>query len=45
MRWNGLHPIRDRALIARVLPILYADPLLTLKEAKRLAREAERGKA
>jgi hypothetical protein len=33
MRWHKLHPIRDRALIDALLPVLYARPDLTLKEA------------
>lgn len=33
MHYYGLHPIRDGALIARVLPLLYANPDLDLADA------------
>lgn len=31
----GLHPIKDRAIIAKVLPILYARPRMLLSDALR----------
>jgi hypothetical protein len=31
-RREGLHPIRDRTLIARVMPALHRDPYLTLED-------------
>lgn len=42
MRYYGLHPIRDAALLDRVLPLLRADWRLSLDEAIALADARDR---
>lgn len=42
MREYGLHPIRDRQLIDRVMPYLYREPGITLERAVSLANRPNR---
>jgi hypothetical protein len=37
LRAHGLHPIRDRALIDRVLVYLYRDPSMSIERALELS--------